>query len=254
MTGTVQCGYPLILGTEQLGPGCLPGLCATASNATPRLLSLQTIIPALHTPPQTTPVVVTLSLIISWLDMCGSNPVFRVAGGYLLVNGKPTVSPITLLDFPLRSLQLGSTCHRTTWYPVEASSTAAPNGFTTTRRLSATNRPSDITDNAAAATGRALLAIFISPVVLGGFVILCITGSIAHCWRQRGRRKLYGPMSAYYRTQRAELYDGPYQANANPGAFGSASPQFPPSTHPSSQAFSPLRASVMPSPQTSPHK
>lgn len=112
MTGTVQCGYPLILGTEQLGPGCLPGLCATASNATPRLLSLQTIIPALHTPPQTTPVVVTLSLIISWLDMCGSNPVFRVAGGYLLVNGKPTVSPITLLDFPLRSLQLGSTCHR----------------------------------------------------------------------------------------------------------------------------------------------
>lgn len=163
----------------------------------------------------------------------------------------PTTLSTTGINMPSWAFQIPT---GTTWYPVEASSTAAPNGFTTTRRLSATNRPSDITDNAAAATGRALLAIFISPVVLGGFVILCITGSIAHCWRQRGRRKLYGPMSAYYRTQRAELYDGPYQANANPGAFGSASPQFPPSTHPSSQAFSPLRASVMPSPQTSPHK
>ncbi|KIM23854.1 hypothetical protein M408DRAFT_27558, partial [Serendipita vermifera MAFF 305830] len=179
-------------------------------------------------------------------------------------SGVPTTLSTTGINIPSWAFDIPT---GTTWNPAEASSAAVPNGFTpstTARWYTYTNTDDSSTHSAeGAAIGRALAAAVIVPIILWcliGLSILCsIAGCIAHCQRQTRRRKLYGPMNAYYLAQNAGLYYGPYRANANQGAFGSAAPllhpnqpQPPPSAHLSYQGFSSRRTSFIRSPQPPP--
>ncbi|KIM23858.1 hypothetical protein M408DRAFT_27565 [Serendipita vermifera MAFF 305830] len=263
------------------------------ANAIPRSSSPQSQLLVFYTHPQTTLVGVMWSHITSWPDVRGAKLTSRAAGGCLRVvrilfysfacnptkgpltewetgcttyntSGVPTTLSTTGINIPSWAFDIPT---GTTWNPAEASSAAVPNGFTpstTARWYTYTNTDDSSTHSAeGAAIGRALAAAVIVPIILWcliGLSILCsIAGCIAHCQRQTRRRKLYGPMNAYYLAQNAGLYYGPYRANANQGAFGSAAPllhpnqpQPPPSAHLSYQGFSSRRTSFIRSPQPPP--